>query len=95
MIRTSNKNAHFYIKDKKEFKGNHTFAVNDGILYIIYSYGRHFPMYVYNRLTNVWLANKDKYSRTTSKHQSQLRPNRIDEYVSIDELQRYIDTCIN
>ena len=44
-------------------------------LYIVYSYGYHFPMWLYDRQTAQWFGNADKYSRTTSKHQSQTRPN--------------------
>lgn len=38
----------------------------------IYSYGSHFPMAL-RKNGNEYLINTDKYSRTTSKHQSQLR----------------------
>ena len=31
-------------------------------------------MYVFDYDTREWYANKDKYSSTTSKHQSQCRP---------------------
>ena len=40
--------------------------------YVVYSYASHFPMYIY--AGNRWYANRDKFSRTTSKHQSQARP---------------------
>lgn len=44
-------------------------------LYIVYSYGHHFPMWVYDAEIDQWFGNADKYSRTTSTHQSQTRPN--------------------
>ena len=43
-------------------------------LYIVYSYGYHFPMYIYDRQAGIWIGSKDGYSPTTSKHQSQCRP---------------------
>lgn len=42
--------------------------IQDGV---IYSYGPHFPLAI--RLHGRVYMNTDKYSRTTSKHQSQLR----------------------
>jgi len=38
---------------------------------VLYSYGYHFPMLV--RLNDGYIYNKDKYSPTTSKHQSIVR----------------------
>lgn len=46
-------------------------------LYAVYSYGYHFPMYVAEWLEGqepTWYENTDRYSQSTSKHQSQLRP---------------------
>ena len=37
--------------------------------YVVYSYGEHFPMYVYDDEVEMWFGNEDKYSPTTSKHQ--------------------------
>lgn len=53
------------------------FSIDSEKVYTVYSYGSHFPMYVYEKSSKHWFANSDKYSRTTSKHQSQARP----EYV--------------
>jgi hypothetical protein len=46
----------------------------DGVLYVVYSYGDHFPMWVYDGHINQWFGNQDRASRTTSKQQSQTRP---------------------
>lgn len=46
------------------------------VLYVVYSYGLHFPMYVFDFATSTWYANTDKYSTTTGKHKSQARPYR-------------------
>jgi len=40
--------------------------------YVVYSYGRHWPLYV--NWKGVWFSNKEKYSVTTSKHSSQANP---------------------
>jgi len=47
-------------------------------LYIVYSYGEHFPMYVYDSGIEQWFGNETKYSPTTSKHQTLARPDSED-----------------
>jgi hypothetical protein len=47
---------------------------HSGDLYVVYSYGYHFPMYVYDYRLEQWFGNSDKYSSTTSRHQSYARP---------------------
>lgn len=72
-IRVSNKDARFAVNGQREFKGSHTFAeIDESGAYKVYSYGYHFPIYAF--VNGKWYANKDKYSVSTSKHQSQLRP---------------------
>lgn len=78
---------------EKFVTGNKTiFAENPcDKLYVVYSYGYHFPMYVYDREHGKWVGNKDKYSRTTSKHQSQARPSEpIDHWVDTATLKHLI-----
>lgn len=78
----ANKDAREYVNRCEDFTGSnifaevirhHTCGCNED-LYVVYSYGTHFPMYVYDYSTREWYANSDKYSPTTSKHQSQCRP---------------------
>ena len=42
--------------------------------YVVYSYGDHFPMYIYDERLSQWFGNRDRYSVTTSRHQSQCMP---------------------
>ena len=83
MNKTANKDCASYVTKREEFKGSNLFGEWDGAsdyfdisdtynLYIVYSYGRHFPIYLY--LNGVWYENTDKYSVSTSKHQTQARP---------------------
>jgi hypothetical protein len=84
VMRTSNKDARQYVQRKVEFKGSNTFAemqnsAGDTMRYVVYSYGYHFPMYIAewqvgDRENATWYENADKYSVSTSKQQSQLRP---------------------
>ena len=73
MLKTSNKNARNIVENKCEFQGANTFGVWESEdVYVVYSYGKHFPMYV--NINRVWYENSDKYSVSTSKQQTQLRP---------------------
>jgi hypothetical protein len=40
--------------------------------YVVYSYGEHWPLFVYE--DGKWYENADKYSRSTTKHHGQLHP---------------------
>ena len=118
-MRVANKNARQYVNELKEFEGSNTFAINDGgsfaydvladrknlykNLYIVYSYGYHFPMYIYDRQAGIWVGSNDKYSSSTSKHQSQCRPSaeikcwldtadEMNEYIRCGSMMSYMET---
>jgi hypothetical protein len=67
MPRLANNELRGPIQRREMFKTNSgsVFPRREGNLYVVYSYGTHFPM---------WVGNSDRYSRTTSKQQSQTRP---------------------
>ena len=49
------------------------FAKIVGPFYAVYSYGEHFPVAIRQRTNDdPWLVNEDKYSPTTSRHQSKV-----------------------
>ena len=81
MKKCSNKDVKYYVDSKELFVANNIFSSTisseKGDFYVIYSYGWHFPMYAFNYKTNTWFVNKDKYSVTTSKHQTQAKPSDI------------------
>jgi hypothetical protein len=60
-------------------------------VYAIYSYGYHFPMYVWDELSGQWLGNSSKYSRTTSTHQSKYRPPEVAKWFGTAELKAIVD----
>lgn len=70
--RITNKDARAYVQQRKPFQGNNTSGTYIDGRYIVYSYGAHWPMFVYD--DGRWFANSDRYSRTTSKHRVQLHP---------------------
>lgn len=68
----SNKNASIFTTDRVEFKANNIFSEKKNDVYVVYSYGYHFPMFVWKE--GIWYENMDKYSVSTSKQQTQSRP---------------------
>ena len=89
-MKTSNEEAREYVLRKEEFKtstgtiyGTHNLAANT---YTVYSYGSHFPMYVYDYTTEQWYGNSEKYSPTTTRHQSICRPYQVVEWYPTDVL---------
>jgi hypothetical protein len=94
---SSNKLADKYVTNREPFKGSNTwgewiFNPNQGDgLYVVFSYGYHFPMYIWDELLGLWFANEDKYSRSTTRQQSQLRPNTpIIHYLKTNEMKDLI-----
>lgn len=94
--RVANRDVRREVQNLNEFEGSSMYARwkynrdNGAGVYVVYSYGEHFPMYVYDMQTDIWIANTDKYSRTTSKHQSQAHPSRIDKEMDTDELRKLV-----
>ena len=64
------KQAAAAVAAKQPFKANSCFA-EQGSVYVVYSYGYHYPMLVYD---GQWYENEDRYSATTERHKSVLRP---------------------
>ena len=90
MVKILNKTASNYVTDKVEFNGSNTFARWDNGLYIVYSFGYHFPMYIFDGFA--WFENCDKYSPSTSKQQTQLRPDADKfEMLNTNELKQMIN----
>ena len=73
-LKISNREARECVEKRIEFNANNIFArwTHSGRAYVVYSYGFHWPMYVFE--DGRWYANTDKRSVTTSKHTNQTRP---------------------
>ena len=105
MTKITNAQAKLYIERKEEFKtGNETifgeFYEGDTdqsipAVYVVYSYGKHFPMWVYDYGADQWYGNQDKYSRTTTKHQSITKPQNIHQWLDTATLKRVINLGIS
>ena len=93
MSRIANSDAGRYVSQRAPFITNNKtmYSEFNGDLYVVYSYGQHFPMYVFDTTTHMWFGNSDKYSRTTSQHQSKAHPQQtIDAWLDTDAMQRFI-----
>ena len=90
MITTTNNRCSELVNNKIEFKASNIFSehIKKDKLYIVYSYGFHFPMYV--KYKNTWFENSDKYSVSTSKQQSQARPNSKTKSMNTKQLKDLI-----
>lgn len=62
----------------------------DGSLYVVYSYGPHWPLFIYDAKHNVWFENEDKYSPTTTKHRSQTHPLVETSKLSCQAMREYV-----
>lgn len=64
-----------YVKAREAFR-NHNNQLfgrwETPLLYVVYSYGEHWPLFVWDGFD--WYENEDKYSPTTTKHRSQTHP---------------------
>lgn len=79
MIKTANGKCRIHVQNRDVFKANNIFSeysetLNGEATYTVYSYGYHFPMFVYHVPTDTWFENSDRYSVSTSKHRSQAHP---------------------
>jgi hypothetical protein len=94
MSKISNKEMSGYVRSRTPFSNHNdsAFAEFKGRnIYAAYSYGYHFPMYVYDADSFKWFGNEDKYSPTTSRHQSQAHPSVEGiNWVSTDQLTAII-----
>jgi hypothetical protein len=88
-MKISNIRARGFVQDRLPFKANNLFAVNKNNKYIVYSYGTHFPLFMYSNGT--WYENQDKYSVTTSKQKTQSHPLCNTQKVSTEWLISEID----
>lgn len=56
--------------------------------YTVYSYGAHFPMYICDMNTGEWYGTLDRFSRTTSQHQSKTHPLCEVKYLSLEQMEK-------
>ena len=77
VIRCNNADMWRYTTTKEPFKNNNDTCYSSTFgakLYVVYSYGAHFPIYIYDYEAGKWYGNQDKYSHTTTRHQTLAQP---------------------
>lgn len=74
-----NSDARQFVISRTEFTTPRYFSrqmrgMNGGQFYAVFSYGLHFPLWVYDYESAQWIVNSDKYSHTTSRQRNFLAP---------------------
>ena len=91
MAKTTLRDMHAEVEGCRVFEGNSVFSTSNNDLYTVYSYGYHFPMYVFDEAIGEWIGNEDRYSVTTSKHQGKCRPNNVRYWLSTEAIKDLIE----
>jgi hypothetical protein len=55
--------------------------------YTVYSYGLHYPMYVYDYEACQWYGNADKSTRTTERHKNLVKPYSVAQWVDTETIR--------
>jgi hypothetical protein len=82
------------VRHRHEFLGNNIRGCWKGEIhtrYVVYSYGDHFPMYIYDCTTMKWYGNTDRYSPSTSRHQSACHPPHVDEWHGTERMKMFAE----
>ena len=79
MKHIANSNCRLCVQKLEPFMGSNLWGewrnrTTDNERYIVFSWGDHFPMFIYTN--GCWFENEDKFSRSTTKHQTQAHPRR-------------------
>ena len=76
-VRTTNRKSRDYVTARTPFTNSNGQLYAHWVspsIYVVYSYGPHWPLFIYSTDTRTWYANEDRASRTTSKHYSYAHP---------------------
>jgi hypothetical protein len=94
--RINGRMARPYVQAKKAFtnSNNQLYAVwHTPLLYVVYSYGEHWPLFVWDGFD--WYENEDKCSPTTTRHRSVVNPYTHTTKVSCAWLKTFVSTYRN
>ena len=91
----ANGKARGYVGMCEPFKGSNIWSewytqyTDDEVIkrYVVYSYRYTFPLFIYEPLSDTWYENTTKFSRTTSKHKTQLHPCVHTKTLSLEDMQ--------
>ncbi len=89
-MKIANRDARQYVQRLHPFEGSNLFAQykpeGNGVRYIVYSYGHHWPLFVHCHDT--WFENEDRFSVTTSKHRTQSHPHCPTVLLSVEWMRK-------
>ena len=93
-MKISNCNARPHVQSLKAFKANNLWSewVDDmntdtkDARYVVYSYDRHWPLFIYDVRCDTWFENTSKYGVTTSKHKTQSHPHTDTTQLHVDDM---------
>ena len=99
----ADKDASIFAQNEPAFDAVNGQLIGKCWLYVVYSYGFHFPMYIYDRQAGIWIGSKDKHSVSTTRHQSHCRPSaeikcwldtakEMNEYIRCGSMMRYLES---
>ena len=88
----ANNQVREYVNDRRPFKNNNgtMLATYRHDLYVVYSYGEHYPMYVYDCIAKQWFGNNSESSVATQRHLTQARPDGDITWASKDYLRALV-----
>lgn len=95
-VKTSNANARQFVARMQEFKANNLWSEwvadtntanqTDAARYVVYSYDRHWPLFIFDVRCDTWFENASKYGVTTSKHKTQSHPHTGTTQLHVDDM---------
>ena len=93
-MKISNRDSRNYVKQCKQFKANNLWSewvhdvntdTNDA-RYVVYSYDRHWPLFIFDVRCDTWFENASKYGVTTSKHKTQSHPHTDTTQLHVEDM---------
>lgn len=95
-LKIANHQARAHVQELKPFVANNIFAEfrrdeNGNDKYVVFSYGQHWPLFIFDYQTDEWYENKSKYGVTTSKHHSQTHPHQTTIRLHVDDMIKVVD----
>ena len=92
-MKITNKQVREKVEDLKPFKANTMYACWMNTAYVVFSYGTHWPLYIFYR--GNWYENEERYSVTTSRHRNLARPYQADHFkVSCKQARSIVDEAL-
>lgn len=76
-VRTTNRGSRKYVATLVPFRNSNGQLFARWVspqLYVVFSYGEHWPLFLWSADTRRWYANEDKASSTTSRHYTYAHP---------------------